>query len=143
MATKEGTAPWYATGLRFTCQQCNHCCRGGQPGWVYLNKQETTKIASLLECPPAVFRQRYLRKDENGETVLKLNKNGDCIFWNDGCTIYPVRPTQCRTFPFWSEVLESEQKWHDEAKTCHGMNSGKLYQLDDIKSVLRGRSTLC
>ncbi len=54
----------------------------------------------------SALRRDYVRKDENGETVLKLKENGDCVFWDDGCTIYPERPRQCRTFPFWGETLE-------------------------------------
>ena len=53
-----------------------------------------------------------------------------------GCTIYPVRPRQCRTFPFWPENLESPEAWEEATETCHGVGSGKLYRLEDIGSVL-------
>ncbi len=37
---------------------------------------------------------------------LKEFPGGDCVLWGGKerrCLVYPVRPTQCQTFPFWQE----------------------------------------
>jgi Fe-S-cluster containining protein len=52
---------------------------------------------------------------------LKINGNFHCVFFdeqNKQCSIYSVRPTQCRAFPFWDHF-----KSHiDEAiKECPGV----------------------
>jgi Fe-S-cluster containining protein len=40
------------------------------------------------------------------------------------CGVYPVRPLQCRTWPFWPENLRTKASWHRAAKGCPGMNRG-------------------
>ena len=132
---------FYAQGLRFSCQQCHHCCRGTQPGWVYPSRKEIQRMAGWLQLTAAEFRRRYLVRDPNGEVSLRIRPNGDCAFWNQGCTIYPVRPRQCRTFPFWSENLESREAWAAVEKICQGAGQGRLYQLEEIEAVLHGRAT--
>ena len=39
---------WYADGLRFSCHQCGNCCRGAQPGWVYVTPFRLRRIAGFL-----------------------------------------------------------------------------------------------
>lgn len=139
--TASTSRPFYAKGLRFTCRQCHNCCRGGQPGWVYPTRQEMERIARRLDITAYAFKKRYVVKDPNGEASLKMRGNGDCIFWKDGCCIYTVRPRQCRTYPFWSENLESPEAWAEVKSTCHGAGRGKLYKLEEIRSILKGRKT--
>jgi hypothetical protein len=87
------------------------------------------------------LRRLYVTRDESGETVLKLKGNGDCVFWDNGCTIYPERPRQCRTFPFWSEALRSPSDWSKLKEFCHGVDTGRLYPLEEIRAVFKGRAT--
>jgi hypothetical protein len=99
------------------------------------------RIARHREITVYALRRRYVVKDPDGEVSLKMRANGDCIFWNEGCSIYSVRPRQCRTYPFWSENLESLEAWAEVKETCHGAGSGKLYKLEEIRSILKGRKT--
>jgi Fe-S-cluster containining protein len=99
------------------------------------------RIARWLEISVYTFRRRFLVKDADGDVSFRMHPNGDCVFWADGCTIYPVRPRQCRTYPFWSENLASPESWTEVKKTCHGAGRGKLYRLEEIRSILRGRPT--
>ena len=50
-------------------------------------------------------------------SLVDKPEHADCVFWEGdaGCAIYPVRPTQCRTFPFWSEHLRSPEAWRERA----------------------------
>jgi Fe-S-cluster containining protein len=82
-----------------------------------------------------------VRKDETGDSILKLRKNGDCVFWDNGCTIYPERPRQCRTFPFWAANLENRDEWTALGKLCEGINRGRHYRLPDIRAIFKGRGT--
>ena len=43
-----------------------------------------------------------------GRVTLRERANGECVFWDRqaGCTVYPARPAQCRTWPFWESVTE-------------------------------------
>jgi Fe-S-cluster containining protein len=98
-------------------------------------------IARRLGLSAAELRRRFLVRDPEGEPSLRIQPNGDCIFWNEGCSIYPVRPRQCRTFPFWAENLRSPEAWAEVGLSCRGAGSGRLYSLAEIRSVLRGRAT--
>jgi Fe-S-cluster containining protein len=101
----------------------------------------TKRIAGWLEIPLYAFRRRFMVKDLDGAPSLRIRSSGDCVFWKDGCTIYSVRPRQCRTFPFWPENLESPQTWKAVQATCHGAGKGRLYKLEEIRSVVHGRAT--
>jgi Fe-S-cluster containining protein len=71
-----------------------------------------------------------------GQVTLRDYANGDCTFF-DGqtrkCTIYPVRPAQCRTWPFWNSNLESQEDWEMASSDCPGMGQGDLVQLETIQ----------
>ena len=63
----------------------------------------------------------------------------DCIFWEDGCTVYASRPLQCSTYPFWERIVESRQTWEEEAKDCPGMETGPCISLAVINDYLSRR----
>ena len=71
-----------------------------------------------------------------GEVSLKEFANGDCTFF-DGekrcCTIYPVRPRQCRTWPFWNSNLESPEDWESIKEGCPGVGKGAFVPLEEIE----------
>jgi len=73
---------------------------------------------------------------------LKEKSNFDCIFWNasngrEGCSVYHVRPLQCRTFPFWDYILCSPQAWKNAGKNCPGINNGELHSREKIEVLVR------
>ena len=127
---------WYREGLRFECTQCGDCCTGA-PGYVWVTHAETEKIARFLDLTPTKFRKEYVRKVGRRYSLIE-RANGDCIFFNQGCTVYPARPKQCRTFPFWPENLNSGKAWEKLESECPGTGKGKLYRLEDIELIRRG-----
>lgn len=152
----EGTKSWYADGLRFTCSQCGNCCTGG-PGYVWISREEIVRLADYLRIKPEQVVERYCRKYD-GKFSLNEHRNAaglyDCVFLREEkveqrtaggetvvhtrrtCEIYPVRPLQCRTWPFWPENLRSKANWDHAAKRCHGMNAGKrVFTLDRIEDL--------
>jgi Fe-S-cluster containining protein len=70
---------------------------------------------------------------------LKEKSNYDCIFWNQGCTVYAARPVQCRTFPFWRSVVSAAETWEIAASGCPGIGSGPLYSREQIEARLAER----
>ena len=106
-----------------------------------MSPAQIERLERSLDLDPRAFKTRYLTQDEDGAPVLQLKANGDCIFWEDGCSVYPARPRQCRTFPFWPETLESPEAWKELRTFCHGVDEGRLYALSEIKSTLKGRAT--
>jgi len=107
---------------------------------VYATESEVARIAEFLGMTLQEFDRRHVRRVDGNETI-RLTENGDCSLWKDGCTVYPVRPRQCRTYPFWPEHLRSPAAWEREMMQCEGMGRGERHDLVAIRSVLRSRGT--
>jgi len=122
---KETSLPWYKEGLRFKCTECGKCCTGG-PGYVWLSEVEMESMAKHLNISLEAFKKKYTRQRENKYALVEkktFNNEFDCVFLQDKkCAIYPVRPKQCRTFPWWKENLNSEESWRLAAQYCEGIN---------------------
>lgn len=80
------------------------------------------------------FRDRCLRKVGHRYTIRE-RANGDCTLLRrgEGCQAYDIRPTQCRTFPFWEENVASPQAWSEMAADCPGMDKGRLFTQQEIE----------
>lgn len=115
--------PWYKDGLNFKCTECGKCCTGS-PGFVWVSNEEMTAIAQLLNISIELFKRRYVRQRNNRYALVeKKSQNNDCIFLQGKkCQIYQARPSQCRTFPWWRENLNSKQSWEIAAQSCEGIN---------------------
>src|ERR1700710_2942749 len=100
--------PWYKQGVKFSCQAgCVRCC-GGAPGDVFVSSDEINAIAAFLKIPVQEFEDIFVRSYSSGRKSLTERRNGDCILLNErGCSVYGVRPKQCRDYPFWPEVMKS------------------------------------
>ena len=136
---------WYRAGLKFECTQCGNCC-SGDPGYVWATKEEIRLISKFLGWTDDSMRAKHLRR-VGLRYSLTEKPDGDCIFLKreDGktmCTIYPVRPLQCRTWPFWSRNLRSSNTWNEAHKTCPGMNNGKHHDFVTIETRRTQKSWL-
>lgn len=114
--------PWYKKGLKFACTQCGKCCTG-KPGYVWINDEQVQKMADFLKMNVHEFMERYTRQVDGHLALKEFPRTYDCIFLRDGkCLVYKARPTQCQTFPFWPENLESEEAWKKAQICCEGIN---------------------
>ena len=114
---------------RFACQPgCIACCT--QKGWVYLTEQDILNAASFVKMTQAAFEKRYVYRTKNRRR-LRMAAASQCPFLlESGCSIHPVKPVQCRIFPFWPEMLESRKEWFEAAKYCPGIGKGDLVQIE-------------
>lgn len=136
LKVQKGAYWWEAEGLRFECRQCGACC-GGEPGAIWVTADETRAIAEFLSVDDSELRQKYLTRNM-GRNSIKEQKNYDCVFLKRNlglCGIYKARPLQCRLFPFWPSILGDKNIWNYYAAKCSGMNRGKLYTQEMIKSL--------
>jgi Fe-S-cluster containining protein len=115
-------------GVRFTCQPgCTACC--DQKGWVYLTEADVVRAAGFTGLPQQEFEARYIYRTRH-QIRLRKPPGKQCHFLNgSGCSIHPAKPTQCRTFPFWPELVESRAAWSDIARYCPGIGKGPLIQI--------------
>jgi len=134
------SARWYADGIRFGCTEGGDCCHShGEYDSVYFSKREERALARHLDVSLATVRRRYLRREE-GYRVAR-SKDGACVFL-DGCrcSIYPVRPVPCRTWPFWPDTLEKEA-WDTEVTPfCRGVGRGRRHSAEEIEAMAREKA---
>jgi uncharacterized protein len=136
---EETEQPWYQDGLKFTCTQCGKCCTG-EPGYVWVSDEEIDKLAANRGMKRNEFVAIYTYK-ARGKVSLREKPNGDCTFYdsNRGCTVYSVRPIQCRTWPFWESNLTSPEVWANTEAICPGSGEGKLIPVEEILSRVKAR----
>lgn len=115
---------WYEQGVHFRCQapECSQCCSGQRgEGYVWVSAEDMQNIAAYLGMEFDKFTRRYVRQIDYAFSLIE-KPNKDCVFLeNGGCSIYDVRPTQCRTYPFWPDIMRAPEKWHREAEQCPGI----------------------
>ncbi len=133
---------WYNNGLRFECIECGDCCKThGEYAFVYLSKFDVERISSYLNMTQIDFLNNYCATDEDGEIHLS-SLVGDCSFLENSnrCKIYPVRPKQCDTWPFWIENLNKPTWEGPVSKCCPGIGRDKLYSKEEIESIANDRN---
>ena len=122
--------------MRFSCQPgCTKCCT--RRGWVYLTEDDLLRAAEYLQMTAADFEAAYVIRFRR---VLRLRKPAGrqlaCHFLKDGgCSIHPVKPTQCRTYPFWPSLVNSRAAWKIEGLFCPGIGKGELVRIQAAREV--------
>lgn len=118
-------------GVKFTClDSCaGKCCKGTpETGYVFLSESDRERLAEHLDLSVDEFELRHCKRNVQGH--FHLNKVGECKFLTSGkCSVYEARPTQCRTYPFWSSNLIA---WKDTAAFCPGVGIGQQWTKEEI-----------
>ena len=116
--------PWYEEGLAFRCTRCGNCCTGA-PGVVWVDDEEMRAIADRRHEEVGMVERLFTRL-VGGRRSLRERANGDCVFWDReaGCTVYPVRPRQCRTWPFWESTVATPESWEETRQQLSGSGAG-------------------
>ncbi len=140
---KKNKAPvkkWWEDGVRFECQGSGGCCVSrGEYGFVYLTRHDRQRMAKLKKLPTGEFTKTYCDKDSNGAFHLKEKKGrAECMFLKDKrCEVYSARPTQCRTWPFWPEVVNARTWSKEVAAYCPGVGKGAIVPAEKIREILK------
>ena len=131
---------FWKNGLNFTCQRCGRCCCG-DPGIVYFSPKEMELLIDHLTQTRHIDRETIIRDYfwpcRDSYTARDDFPDGHCIFFENGCTIYDYRPSQCRDFPFWRCNLATKSEWDDTARMCPGMNHGKHWTATEILEIAK------
>ncbi len=106
------------------CETCQGACCTGESGYIWTKYSEIEKMAEFLNLTIEEFATNYLKKVKHRYSLIEKRLNDDnfaCIFFNNElkqCSIYSVRPRQCRTFPFWETFKNSKEEVKNE---CPGI----------------------
>ncbi|HBA84500.1 MAG TPA: hypothetical protein DCZ95_10440 [Verrucomicrobia bacterium] len=103
--------------MDFVCQQCGTCCRWS--GHVLLTASDIAAISTHLGLSENDFIDRYAALASNrSQLTLQDAPDGACIFLDaQQCRIYPVRPSQCRTFPSQWQVEGCPASFQDKQRS--------------------------
>jgi len=133
---------FYDDGLQFECTRCSYCCRH-EPGYVFLSENDLDAMVKDLKISEKEFVEKYCTKVDIGffnRLSLIEKENHDWIFWSEkGCAVYKSRPLQCRSYPFWTQVVESKEAWVEESRSCPGIGKGKVHSKENIDEWLDKR----
>lgn len=140
--------PWFSKGLSFSCSMCGNCCSGSS-GSVRFSDNEALEMASQMKLSVEDFYLKYTRRRGRGsrsyfelKEVRRDNGDMDCVFLDREkiagkaiCSLYGARPGQCRTWPFWPELLESKETWNNAKfgpEGCAGIGKGIIVPYEEI-----------
>lgn len=133
--------PWYVGGLAFECRRCGRCCAGPGEGYVWVKAADIEAIAAHLAMDVERLRRAHVRRVGRRWSLKERKPSNDCIFLDRSpdceprCLIYPVRPAQCRSWPFWNSNLRDAQSWALTALRCPGLNRGRRFSYDEIERL--------
>lgn len=116
----------------FQCQKCGDCCKGY--GGTYVTEDDINNIASYIGISPHEFKAKHCIISNN-RPLLTQKADGYCVFWDNICTIHPVKPKMCRAWPFIPSILADPNNWNLMASVCPGMRTN--YPDDVIANCVR------
>ena len=106
------------------CEACGGACCTGQSGYIWVKYPEIVTMANFLKLTVEEFATIYLKKVKHRYSIIEKkldDENFACVFFDEKlkqCSIYSVRPRQCRTFPFWETFKNNTKEVKNE---CPGI----------------------
>lgn len=87
------------------CKLKKNCCQDFEDGIdnIVTTLQEKEQIINKV----GKSYNKYFKKI-NAEAYNIINQKGVCPFYDDGCTIYDIRPSDCRLFPYDLKEIDGE-----------------------------------
>jgi len=120
---------------------------------IYLTRKDIDKISRRSKTDPENFVDtlyeydgRCVKVEDSGRKVIldlpvmKSREDTLCVFYNDGCTVYSVRPNACRLFPF--RVEEETMPSGDMLlsvrynPSCPGIGKGNSVDKEKLKELV-------
>ena len=135
---KTSDSPWWHQGIRFECQGSGKCCTShGEYGFVFLTLKDRKRLAKYLGLSTKEFTEKYCERHQGVWHLKERPGQPDCLFLkNKSCQVYEARPSQCRTWPFWPEVMDAKT-WSKEVQNfCPGVGKGRLWSREEIQAKL-------
>lgn len=114
-----------------SCETCPGNCCCGESGNVWVSQQEMNRICEFLQMNHIDFIEKYLcrvgTRFSCKERVTALGL--ECIFFQGAekkCSIYPLRPSGCRTYPFWNHFKTHPEQLVTECPGIRDKSSLKI-----------------
>lgn len=131
---------WWDEGVRFQCQGSGKCCVShGEYGNVWLTIEDRRRIAKHLKMTTREFTSKHC---ERSDGLFRLKEEeANCRFLKGkSCGIYEARPVQCRTWPWWPEVMNAKTWKKEVAAFCPGIGKGRVWTKEEIEKDIAEQS---
>lgn len=135
----EQNEKFWKDGIQFQCQGSGKCCTSrGEFGYVYLTPEDRQRLADSLGVSMAAFTRNYCQRTGTVWHLKEIKERPDCQFLKDKnrCKVYEARPTQCRTWPFWPEMMNAKAWSSEVVAYCPGIGKGRVIPLAEIEATL-------
>ena len=102
------------------CSSCEGNCCIGESGYIWVTKDEINAFSKFFDIELNEFVSKYLRKVGYKYSLKEIHLSNDnyaCEFFDiikKQCSVYDIRPSQCRTFPFWDYFKENIEEVKNE-----------------------------
>ena len=97
---------------------------------------DTPRLAAFLGMSVRAFEKTYVYATKNTRRLRR--RDGKCPFLKlDGCSVHPAKPTQCRLFPFWPELVEDKRALRATARWCPGIGKGEVVSVETLMESAR------
>lgn len=106
------------------CASCGGKCCRGESGYIWIKPSDIEAISKFLGMAVEDFAIMYVIKVGHRYSLKEKKLGVDdyaCVFFDkekEQCSIYELRPIQCKTFPFWEQFKKNEKEVRDE---CPGI----------------------
>lgn len=105
---------------------------------MYLTLEDRQRFAKHFNMTEKAFTKEFCQKTDGIYHLIERKNNPDCLFLEGNkCSAYEARPTQCRTWPFWSENMNAKT-WSEEISSfCPGVGKGPLISSVEIEKAIK------
>ncbi|BDA41529.1 hypothetical protein COCOBI_02-3100 [Coccomyxa sp. Obi] len=110
-------------------------------GEIWVDKTDVERLAKKIHVQREIFLSRYVKSYSRkpGYWLLR-NTNGtqDCIFLRGTeCIVNDAKPLQCRTYPYWPELMDPEAWKAERSDMCEGIDHEEAPEIDIEKAALQ------
>lgn len=140
--------------MKFECQEScgGKCCTArwdNKSDFIFLTKSDIAKLSNFLGKPVTEFAARgeftatRFASDRVTYQWFLKNPEDNCRFLKNGkCSVYEARPTQCKTFPFWPELMVNSS-YAALKDFCPGVGIGETNTHHLLAEQIKADKELC
>lgn len=114
-----------------------------QDGYVFVSDAEVGRMAAHLGMEVSAFMVAFAVRPHPTEEslVLEAREGRGCplLTADRRCSVHAVKPAQCATWPFWTDMIEDEALWERSKSYCPGLDApgGREYSRKEILQIAR------
>ncbi len=102
---------------------------------VYITEDDLKRAAKFVGMSAKAFETKYVYRTRHQMRFRKPPEKQCTFLGEHGCSIHPAKPTQCRTFPFWPEIVGLKAAWNRTGRYCPGIGKGELIQIGTAMEI--------